>query len=339
MTKNGYCQYCSRNCRLDGGENGYCGLYTWDGSRVVERFPHLYSSMHINHIESIPFYHFQPGSRTFVLGGAGCNLNCDYCSNAYVARSDPEPLLVYDLPPDQVIELADNYGCHNIAFAINEPAVALPTLLELAEAAWGKGMPVGVLTNGYVPAGIAETMARAFQFINISIKGASSDFYRRHTGVADYRTVLNVIRVMQPLTHLEISTPIVQGMNDQDIPEIADFIAGLDPLIPWHVFRLLPEYRMSSMDRPPIQQVNDALEQARKRLPFIYFGNFVGSNWVSTYCHVCGALAIERISMGGCGSKLTQNLLVEERCPACNSPLPIAGGSVEWYSKDNIPCI
>jgi pyruvate-formate lyase-activating enzyme len=295
--------------------------------------------MHINHIESIPFYHFQPGSRSFVLGGAGCSLNCDYCSNAYVARSDPKPLMIYELPPKRVIELAEQYGCHNIAFAINEPAVAIPTLLELAAEARPAGLPVGVLTNGYVPAGVAETMARAFDFINVSIKGAASDFYRRHTGVADYQTVLKAIEVMQPLTHLEISTPVVQGMNDGDIPEIADFIAGLDPSIPWHVFRLLPEYRMASIERPPIKQVNDALEEARKKLHFIYFGNFVGSQWVSTFCPHCGELAIERISMGGCGSKLTRNLLVEERCPACDSPLPITGGSVDWYSKDGEICI
>ena len=85
----GVCPYCERRCYLAEDGVGFCRMYTWAGGQVVERFPHRYSCMFVNHIETVPFYHFQPGSRTFVLGGAGCNFDCEYCSNAYVARSEP----------------------------------------------------------------------------------------------------------------------------------------------------------------------------------------------------------------------------------------------------------
>ena len=138
------CTYCERRCKLEGVTLGYCRLYQEREGAIVERFPHRYSSMFVNHIENIPFYHFQPGSRTFALGGAGCNLDCQYCSNAYVARSEPEPLLSYSLSPERVVTLAEQYGCHNLAYAINEPTVAMPTLLEVAATSERAGLPLSM---------------------------------------------------------------------------------------------------------------------------------------------------------------------------------------------------
>ncbi|MBN1815242.1 MAG: radical SAM protein [Anaerolineae bacterium] len=331
------CPYCERQCYLAEGQVGFCQMYTWASGQVVERFPHRYSCMYVNHVENVPFYHFQPGSRTFVLGGAGCNFDCEYCANAYVARSDPEPLLTYTLPPERVVALARQYGCHNIAFAINEPTVALPTLLELAPVAAAAGLPLGVLTNGYVPAEVAEEMARAFLFVNVSLKAITAAFYRDHTGVPDVGVVMRTIEIMRRHTHLEVSTPIVQGLNDADIPEIAAFLASVDPQVPWHVFRLLPEYKMAGYDRPPIEAVNAALEHARQKLPFIYFGNFVGSRWVSTLCPACGETVIERINLGGCTAKLRSHKLAGTACAACGHGLPITGGLIDWHSRDGAP--
>lgn len=334
----GVCPYCERRCYLAEDGVGFCRMYTWAGGQVVERFPHRYSCMFVNHIETVPFYHFQPGSRTFVLGGAGCNFDCEYCSNAYVARSEPEPLLTYHLSPPRVVELARQYGCHNVAFAINEPTVALPTLLELAHVASAAGLPVGVLTNGYVTPEAAEEMARAFAFVNVSLKAITAGFYREHVGVPDPEVVKRTIETMRRHTHLEVSTSIVQGLNEADIPEIAAFLASVDARIPWHVFRLLPEYKMAGYSRPPIDEINDALAQARQRLPFIYFGNFVGSRWVSTLCPACGEVAIERFNLGGCGAKLAAHHLVGTACATCGTELPIAGGLVDWHSRDGERC-
>lgn len=328
------CPFCERRCRLDNVHQGFCQMYRLDNGQVVECFPNRYSSMFISHIEAVPFYHFQPGSRTFILGGAGCNFDCHYCSNAYVARSDPEPMLMYHLSPQRVVALAEESGCHNIAFAVNEPAVALPTLFELARVASTKGIPVGILTNGYMQPDVADEIGHAFAFVNVSLKAMSDTFYQQYAGIPSVDIVKRNIETLYQKTHLEISTPIVQGLNDQDIPAIASFIASIAPQIPWHVFRLLPEYKMATYDRPSIEEVNAALEAARRYLPYIYFGNFVGSHWVSTSCPQCDAMVIERINMGGCGAKSLSYHIQEGRCMACGYLLPIVGAPVSWNSKD-----
>ncbi len=52
--------------------------------------------------------------------------------------------------------------------------------------------------------------------------------------------------------------------NDTEIETIAGLLAGIDPEIPWHVFRLLPEDEMKDANYPNIQAIDGALQSARK---------------------------------------------------------------------------
>lgn len=101
----------------------------------------------------------------------------------------------------------------------------------------------------------------------------------------------------------------MQGLNDWEIGNIAAFIYNIDPEIPWHVFRLLPEYRMKDYDYPRVEEISNRLDPARNLLPYTYFSNFPGSEWVSTFCPNCKQLVIERINLSGCGGKITSYLL------------------------------
>jgi pyruvate-formate lyase-activating enzyme len=300
-----------------------------------EVFPRRYSSVYVSHIESLPVFHFQPGSRTLVLGGAGCNFDCDYCSNAYLVRSNPARLLVHELSPERVPALAAQSGCHNIAFALNEPTVILPSLLELAKTAGRAGIPVGILTNGYATPEITRVMGESFAFVNVSLKSVRDEFYRRHVGVPSAGIVMRNIEIFHRLTHVEVTTPIVEGLNDSEIPEIAAFLQRLDSRIPWHVFRLLPEYRMASRERPDVGRISAMLRDVCRDLPYVYFGNFVGSRWVSTYCPECGTEVMERISLGGCGGKLVAHRLDDgQKCGICGHPIRIARPPVRWHSAE-----
>jgi pyruvate formate lyase activating enzyme len=328
------CPYCERRCKLEEGQQGYCRTYVATNGKIVERYPNRYSSLGVSHIEAIPFFHFQPGSRTLSLGGAGCSFDCHYCSNAYAARSEPGPLLVHELSPEQVVAKAKQTGCHSISFGINEPTVALPTLLEVAHAARKAGIAMGALTNGYLQPDAAEEMGKAFAFVNVSLKAMGDEFYARYVGVPSADPVRRNIETLRRLTHLEVSTPIIEGLNDHEIPALSAFIASVDRDIPWHVFRLLPEYKMSGFDRPSVEATDAALEEARRRLSFVYFGNFVGSRWVSTVCPGCGTTVVERTNVAGCVAKPRSYHVIDGRCASCGRALPIAGGVVGWNSLD-----
>ena len=304
------CPLCEHRCSLSEGGTGFCRMITAKDGRIAERFPHRYSSLQVAHIETVPFFHYQPGSRTLILGSAGCTFDCHYCSNAYIARSDPEPLLTYSVPPERVVKFAQDYGCHNIAFAVNEPTVMLPSLLEVAKAAHAAGLPMGALTNGYTQPETTEQLGRAFDFVNVSIKGLQPAFYKEHVGLtarpgrgelADI--VLDNIARLDTLTHVEVSTPIVQGVNDTDIPAIAERLSGISRTIPWHVFRLLPEYKMADYQRPSIDAVVSAA------------GADTPAHGLCLFRQLCrlqlGQHSLPRMSVAGCRADQPQRLQLQ----------------------------
>lgn len=322
------CSYCEWRCELTGDRHGVCGSYKEENGAIAERFPHMWSSCGASRIESIPLYHVYPGSRSLVIGTAGCNFNCKYCSNAFIAKGNPLNALptMNNLDPRELVAVAGKMGCHNIVFNVNEPTMCIPTLLEVSEEAGRAGVPMGCLTNGYTTEESTELLARIFSFFNVGLKGLSDEFSKEYIGIPSAGPILRNIKRLARTAHVEIITPIIQSVNDDEVDEIADFIANIDPEIPWHAFRLLPEHQMKDAHYPNIDAVNEALESARRRLPYIYFHNFVGSDWVDTICPKCGGTVIERFSLGCGGDMLRQSYCQGNQCPNCGHEIRLLLG-------------
>ncbi len=326
------CTYCERRCEIPEGGTGFCCMYTLSDGVLKERFPYRWSACGASMMESIPFYHAYPGSRCLVIGTTGCNFRCRYCSNAHVAKEDPEVQQdsMYHLPPRELVGMAQKLNCRSIVFNVNEPAVSIPSLIEVAQEAKAAAIPMGCLTNGYTTVESTELLASVFSFFNVSLKGISVDFNRTYIGITYSEPVLRNIRRLARNRHVEITTPIIQGANDHEIDTIAAFIAEVDREIPWHVFRLLPEDEMKDAEYPDIQAIDSALQSARKRLPYVYFHNFVGSEWVNTLCPACGSVVVERYSLGCGGDKLNRLLCHDNKCPDC-------GGKIRMVSESPVP--
>ncbi|MEN6622249.1 MAG: radical SAM protein [Smithella sp.] len=313
------CNYCERRCNITDGKTGFCRMYIASGDTISERFPYRWSSCASSVIESIPFYHAYPGSRCLAIGTTGCNFRCRYCSNAYFAKEDPEIQQdrMYHLSPRELVSMAQKLNCRSIIFNINEPTVSIPSLIEVAGEATAAGIPMGCLTNAYATEESTQLLASIFSFFNVSLKGLSDHFSKMYIGIESAEPVLRNIRRLAQNRHVEVTTPIIQGVNDNEINSITDFLTGVDPEMPWHVFRLLPEDEMIDAEYPNIQSIDTALQSARKRLPYIYFHNFVGSEWVNTLCPDCGSVVVERFSLGCGGDKLNRILCEDNKCPGC----------------------
>lgn len=313
-------------------------MFTSNEQGIRERFPYRWSSCASSVIESIPFYHVDPGSRCLAIGTTGCNFRCRYCSNAYFAKEDPENQQdrLYELNPHEIVATAKKFNCRSLVFSINEPTVSLPSLLEVAREAKAAGIPMGCLTNAYTTEEATELLASIFSFFNISLKGLSDGFNKSYIGINSVQPVLRNIRRLAQIRHVEVATPVIPGANDGEIEAMADFIADADPEIPWHVFRLLPEDEMINAEYPSIQAINGALESARKKLPYVYFHNFVGSDWVHTLCSACGAVAIERFSLGCGGDKLNRLHCQDDLCPACGKKIRIARSNKASSGKEKV---
>ena len=329
------CTYCEWNCELGEDTFGVCRMYYARDGEIKERFPHRWSSCSVSRIESLPFYHAWPGSRSMTIGTFGCNFMCRYCSNAFIARQDPQDWTdrMHIFTPPEMIRMAHKLLCHNIVFNINEPTVSIPSLVELSEHARKDNMPMGCFTNAYTTEESTETLAEIFSFVNVGLKSFSSEFYREYIGIRSIDPILRNIRTLAKKTHLEVITPVIQGINDHELDEIARFLADIDPEIPWHVFRLLPEHDMKDVEYPSIEGINRALETARERLPYVYFHHFIGSDWVNTLCPNCGAEVIERFSLGGIGDRLQEYHCKGNQCPFCGHEIRMLGERVEWKKR------
>ncbi len=332
------CNYCEWRCELGAQTYGICRMYLEDRGEIKERFPHRWSTYAMSRIESLPFYHAYPGSRSLTIGTSGCNFLCRYCSNGYIARRDPEELAedMHELTPEELVSLAVKLQCHNIVFNVNEPMVSLQSLHELKKWADRAGLPMGCLTNAYATEEGTELLASIFDFINIGFKGFSSAFHKEYIGIPDIDPILRNIRRLASIRHIEVTTPIIQDVNDHEMDAIAAFLAGLDPEIPWHAFRLLPEHEMKDTNYPSIERINTSLESARKRLAYVYFHNFVGSDWVNTICPGCGADVIERISLGCGGDKLDRFHCLDNRCHVCRKEIRMHGTLVARKSSEAV---
>jgi pyruvate formate lyase activating enzyme len=330
------CNYCEWRCDLKDGKFGVCKMYELDRGVIRERFPNRWSAYGISQIESVPFYHAYPGSRSMTIGTTGCNFNCRYCSNSYIAKDDPalRQDMTYSFSAEELVKMAVKLGCHNIIFNVNEPTVSLPSMVELSREARKHDLPMGCLTNAYMTEETAGLMAEIFSFFNIGLKGLSAEFCREFIGIPNVDPVLRNIRRYAETCHVEIVTPVIQSVNDHEIPEIASFIADVDREIPWHAFRLLPEYQMKDAGYPNIETINEVLQKAREQLVYVYFHNFVGSEWVNTNCPSCGAEVIRRTSLGCGGDRLDKYHANDKQCPSCGHEIRMLGTKASWNSRE-----
>ncbi|MFH1028982.1 MAG: radical SAM protein [Pseudomonadota bacterium] len=324
------CNYCEWRCELGAETFGRCRMYYTDGTNAIERFPSRWSTYEVSRIESIPFYHAYPGSRCLTIGTSSCNFSCKYCSNAFIAKQEPQLMQdkMFPFTAGRLAEMALKLGCDSIVFNVNEPTVSLPSLQELAKEAAIAGIPMGCLTNGYTTPEGTELLANIFSFFNISLKGLADEFNRDCIGIPSAAPILRTIRRLAKTHHVEITTPVVQGSNDHELLEIANFIADIDAEIPWHVLRLLPEDEMKDAVYPDILRINQVLHGARQHLPYIYFHNFVGSDWVNTLCPECEVPVIERFSLGCGGDQLQKISCIDGKCHACGHTIKMLGDGI-----------
>ncbi len=328
------CNFCEHQCDLAKGK-GFCGMYTMKEDNIVEKYPNKWCTYSASRIESVPFYHAYPGSRSMIIGTAGCNFRCKYCSNGFIACQDPANVqdVMVELAPEKLIEMAQKLGCHNIIFNVNEPAVSLPTLLQVSRLAKNADIPMGCLTNGYTTKESTLMLADIFSFVHVGLKGFSDAFYKAYVGVNSIAPILRNIEMLATHCHVEIASPVIEDVNDHELFDIATFISDINSEIPWHVFRLLPEHNMKESIYPNIDRMNQALETSRKLLPYIYFHNFVGSDWVNTQCPQCGCEVIKRFSLGCSGDRLDEFLAPGNTCPECGARIAMLGTKVAWNAR------
>ncbi|RKY38727.1 MAG: AmmeMemoRadiSam system radical SAM enzyme [Candidatus Omnitrophota bacterium] len=316
------CNLCSHFCIIKEGSKGRCGvrinqggfLYTLNYGEVVAK--------NIDPIEKKPFFHFLPGSLAYSIACIGCNFRCLFCQNWEISQKKEADRLGIRgrfFSPQGIIEEAFYHRCKSISYTYTEPTVFFELAYECAKLAKKRGLYNNFVTNGFMSEEAIRLISPYLDAANIDLKAFSEDFYKKYCG-ASLSPVLKNIELMKKLgIWVEITTLLIPGLNDSDeeLEEIASFIASLSHDIPWHVNRFHPDYRFYESKTTPLSVLEKAYKIGkRKGLRYIYIGNIFTDYGENTYCPHCGKMVIKRM-----GFSVEENNLIQGRCKFCGEKL------------------
>ncbi len=322
------CQACWRYCQIADGQRGACSVRE-------NRKGQLYSLVYgwavgsaIDPVEKKPLFHFLPGSKALSFGTLGCNFACQFCQNwsqSQGLKQEKEPLHLIEeysrkLLPKQLVDSAREENCAAIAYTYNEPAVFVDYALETMRLARQRGLKNIFVTNGYQSPESFELTKDYLDAVNVDLKSFRDDFYQKICGGAKLAPVLeNIKKYHQAGVWTEVTTLIIPGENDsaQELTQIAKFIKGISPNIPWHLSAFHPDYQM--MDKKPTSQEKlfEAYQIGREAgLNYVYLGNIASTKHASTYCPGCNQELVKRD-----GYSLVKSNLKDGKCSDCGQAI------------------
>ena len=307
------CHLCPRLCVIKDGKRGNCRVReNKDGT--------LYSLVYgkacvvaLDPIEKKPLFHFLPGSKTFSIGTAGCNLHCKFCQNWTTSQAEPEEVQTEPLSPKEVVDFALKNGCKSIAYTYNEPIVYYEYVLDTAKLARKKGLKNIIVCSGFINQEPLLEWCKYIDAANIDLKSFDDKFYRKIT-TAWLEPVLESIKTLHEKgIWLELTNLIVPTLNDgmKKINEMCIWIKkniGTD--VPLHFSSFYPCYLLRNLPPTPPKIVLKAREVALKSgLNYVYAGNIMTEKEGNTYCPKCNSLVVERN-----GFEVTENNIKSNKC-------------------------
>jgi len=313
------CELCPRLCVLKEGQLGGCGVRKVISGKLYAMTYAKPCAMHVDPVEKKPLFHFHPGESIFSLATIGCNLFCDFCQNWQISKgrwdsAHDEP----EVPPKEIVRLAEDAGCRLIAFTYTEPTIFYEYMADIATLAKKKGMECAIVSNGYINEEPLRQLIPLISAANIDLKG-SKEFYRKVCKVPDYEYIKRtIVALKKGGVHVEVTNLLIPGANDSDeeIEQLAKWLsenAGRDT--PLHFSAFHPDYKMLGRESTPAKTLLKARAIAKKYLDYVYVGN-VGGLDNHTYCPECNAVVIERKFYEGVPK------LKDGKCQKCGHLVP-----------------
>ena len=313
------CDLCAHHCRIEPDDYGFCGVrQNLSGTLHTHVFGETIAR-NVDPIEKKPLYHFLPGTAAFSIGTVGCNFHCQFCQNWQISQVGEKSGggLGRELLPEDVVTAAKNENCASIAYTYTEPTIFFEYAYETAKLAREAGIKNIFVTNGFMTPQALDAIAPYLDAANVDLKAWDNDYYKNYCE-ARLKPVKDSIRYLKELgVWQEVTTLIIPRENDSEtqMKGIAEFLAGVDVDIPWHISAFHPAYEFGDRDSTPVQTLQRAEEIGKEQgLRYVYLGNVPAEN--DTYCRRCEEKVVARTPRG-----VREIRLSEGKCPACNAEI------------------
>ena len=227
-----------------------------------------------------------------------------------------------DITPRQLVDIAKSRRASVVATSYNEPLITSEWAVEVFREARPRGFTTAYISNGNATREVLEFIRPYTDLYKIDLKSFRDKNYRSLGGKLE--NIVNGIRMVHEMGFwLEIVTLIIPGFNDSDeeLGDIARFLASLSPSIPWHVTAFHKDYKMQDPDNTtPETLLRAARIGEAAGLQYIYAGNLPGrvGPYEDTRCPGCRTTLIRRI-----GYRILEDRLTGVgRCFHCGLTIP-----------------
>ncbi|HFB98675.1 MAG TPA: AmmeMemoRadiSam system radical SAM enzyme [Bryobacterales bacterium] len=318
------CVACGHRCPIFEGQPGVCKVRFNEGGKLYVPWGYV-AGVAADPIEKKPFFHVRPGSIAFSFGMLGCDLHCAYCQNWITSQALRDPKAVAPIrpaTPEQLVRAALDSQSESIVSTYNEPLITAEWAVAIFKEAKPAGLMTGFVSNGNATPEALEYLRPWLDLFKVDLKSFNDKNYRQLGG--RLQPILDSIRRIHEMGFwMEIVTLVVPGFNDSDdeLRQIAEFLAGISPDIPWHVTAFHKDYKMTGPPHTPPETLMRAAEIGRRAgLHYVYAGNLPGAlgDLEDTRCHHCGATVVRRR-----GFWVVENRMKgRDSCPDCGGKIP-----------------
>jgi len=328
------CYACGHRCPIPAGCAGVCKVRFNRGGKLYVPWGYV-AGCQCDPIEKKPFFHVLPGARAFSFGMLGCSFHCPYCQNWATSQAlrDPDAYaLAVPANPKQLVRHALESGAAVVVGTYNEPLITAEWAVAIFQEAKAASLLTGVVSNGNATPEVLAYLRPWLDFFKVDLKSFSDQSY--HQLGARLQPVLDSIRRIHELGFwLEVVTLVVPGFNDSEdeLRNIAHFLCGVSPDIPWHVTAFRPDYKMMEPQHTSAATIRRAAAIGREEgLRFVYAGNLPGAvgEFESTFCPDCRKALIIRRGMQTVDNRITRS----GGCPDCGNAIP-----GRWGTSRNCP--
>ncbi len=312
------CQLCPKLCRVDNTERGFCGVRENHGGDYRTLVYGRPCAVNVDPIEKKPLFHLMPGSWTFSIATAGCNMDCKACQNWQLSQSRPEQVRSHHMPPAKVVASAKKSGSKIISYTYTEPVVFLEYALDTARLARKQGLMNCMITGGNVEVPPLKEACRVMDAIKVDLKSFSEDTYVKMCK-GHLKHILRTLETIKKQGRwLEIVYLVIPTINDgeDEVKKMSRWVKKtLGPDVPVHFTRFHPDYQLKHLPPTPYSTLKRCHEIGRAEgLHYPYVGNLPGKGGEDTRCPGCHKTVIRRR-----GFSVRSNKLKHGKCPWCGT--------------------
>lgn len=315
------CLLCPYECALEEDDRGICRVRVNKEGKLFSVAYGNPCAVHVDPIEKKPLFHFLPGTTSFSIATAGCNMRCLNCQNWDISQFQPEETQNIELMPKAVVDAAIRNQSPSIAYTYSEPIAFYEYTYDTAKLAREKGIKNLLITAGYINEKPLRELCKYIDASNINLKNFKDKLYRELNG-ATLQPILNALKILkEENVWFEVTNLVVPSWTDDFdmIKEMSDWLYknGFE-FYPLHFSRFIPMYKLTHLPPTPVETLKKARQIALESgIKYVYIGNIPHTDAENTYCHKCEKLLIERR-----GFSIISNDIINGNCKYCGQKIP-----------------